>query len=316
MKYLILIIVTAIIAGCGDSQPQKVSGISFGKTETLTDSARGRFYKPRPGADPDLIFATGEADRGIWKINPVSREMVRLNGLQGAGTFILQPQTGGPVYFRVDTLGADRRRRFGIAEQDIGGDRIRYVIPPEYRLIASPRITEKGIMVFWNGKEFEGLDLNSGRMLGQDQLAGSGFAFKDSTIFRLANGSVTKINPVGRLRISGIRMYQGTETILAEVMPEGIFLLKDGQEVVSHIADGFQADWEPAAGLLAWVNQSDDGMRLSRSQITVGYAGGAVRQTLPEEEVEHPVWQPGGRYLIYNTLAGQVKRTQINVAYK
>ncbi len=315
MKYLILIVITVLIAGCGDSEPVKVTGISFGRTETLTDSARGAFFKPRPGADPDLIFATGEADRGIWKINTVSREIVRLNTFQGAGTFIMQAQKDGPVYFRVDTIGADRRRRFGIGEQDVSGDRIRYMIPPEYRLIANPRITQKGVMVFWNGKDFEGIELNSGRILGQDQLSGSGYAFKDSTIFQLANGTVIELNPVGRSKISGIKVYQGTETILVEVMPEGLFLLKDGREIVSHVADGFQADWEPAADLLAWVNQSDDGMRLNRSQITIGIAGGDIRQTLPEEGVEHPVWQPGGGYLIFNTLDGQVKRTEINVAY-
>jgi hypothetical protein len=260
-----LLIIWLFSIGCSSDQLKLVS-IKLAEIESLTKTGQGSFYKPRVLSDTTYVFFTGPGDRGIWKMNVNAGTITQLNGNRGAGTTILQPKAGGPLFFRVDTLGKDRRRRFGIGQQSTEGGKVTMLREPIYRSISNLQIPQNNILVFWSGKKFEAIDLNNGIDLKPERLNIKSYAYQDSTIYTLQNGAI-------------------------------------------------QADWCQSTGLLAWVEQSDDGMHIIKSLIAIGTIDRRITQILAGVQGENPSWTPDGKYLYFNTPEGLIKRVKIYLEY-
>jgi len=271
MQYIVKYFVKSFIfiwffsVGCSSDQLKLVS-IKFTEIESLTQAGEGSFFKPRVLADTTNVFFTGPGDRGIWKMNVSAGTITQLNGRRGAGITILQPKAGGPLFFRVDTLGNDRRRRFGIGQQSTEGGKVTMLREPIYRSISNLQIPQNDILVFWSGKKFEAIDLNNGTDLKPKRLNIKSYASQDSTIYALKNGAI-------------------------------------------------QADWCSSTGLLAWVEQSDDGMHIIKSVISIGTPDRRITQSLAGVQGENPSWTPDGKYLYFNTMEGLIMRVKIFLEY-
>jgi hypothetical protein len=314
MKYPVAFLIIFLIWNC--KQTDKTAGaVVAGNTEILTDAAQGTYFRPGIDHSGEAIYVTGRSDRGLWKIETSTGMITQLNGIRGAGSMVTQGGAGGPLYFRVDTAGADHRRRFGVVEQNPVDMHLKYLITPGYREISDLQMPENNRLVFWNGSDFEGIDLKNGHPLTQAEIGTGVYTFSDSSVLYLNEGRKEFWHGFGKNRITGLKEYRSAAKILISVAPRGFYISGEDGKILDHCTEGFQADWCPENNLVAWVEQDDNGMQISASRIVIGSMRGETKIRLSEPGGENPCWQPDGKALYYNTLDGRIVRTEIRTEH-
>ena len=314
MKYLTALLIVFLLWNCRQTGKAETTVVA-GDTEILTDSVQGAYFKPRPDRGGGYIYATGISDRGLWRIDPATGKITKLNGIRGAGSMVVQKNAVGPLYFRVDTSGTDHRRRFGIMEQNPVEMHLKYLIDPGYREISDLQLTENGRLVFWDGSGFEGIDPENGHPLTPDDIVNGVYSSSDSSVLYLQDGRKGFWHGFGKNRITELKVYRMAAKILITVAPGGFYITDDDGRILKHFKKGFQADWSYENDLVAWVEQEDNGMGITASRIVIGPVQGESRTILNEPGGENPCWQPDGQALYYNTLDGRIVKTEIRIEH-
>lgn len=299
--YLALILLTATGLLAKD--------IVIKETRVLLADASTPFYFPVYTVDGESVLMTQNAYKGLWIMNRASEEIKQITESQGAG---FQPRSlsDGTIIFRQDDYQQGRKITSLYKVDEDGNCLIaagaRFVSPANLindRLIYL--IDETPVILNGISGQRES-SLEDYTTVLNDKLT--------LKLFQAGNESVLAPQGEGNYIWSEISP-QGNKLVYTKT-GQGTYVCDLKGNIISELGDVHAPQWSPDGEYLVYMNDLDDGIQYTSSEIWIisfdGRNSWKITDT-PDIIEMYPQWSPDGLHVIYHSLRGEIIETTIEI---
>lgn len=246
------------------------------KTEKLITGDVERLYFPRFSPDGNYIAMTKSNYKGLWLYNLSQKKLTKINDYFGAG---YEPNftRDGKIHFKIDEY--KEKRRSPIARV--------------YNILE--RIESDDTL-----KSSVNIHVKSGK----------------SNILVFENGEWKKIKPFGEGNYIWVSLSPDKEKILFTFAGKGTYTCDFEGRIISELGYANSPKWSPNGEWITYMNDKDDGLNYTSSDIYVISSNGETKINITNTEAEiemYPEWSPEGNKIVYQNLSGEVYLTEIEI---
>ena len=307
-----------LLPGCSDSNDEnrQVESVQILNNTAITVIGDGEFYYPRYSNKGLHIFFTSANKRGVWFYDLKRKTIFQLNAIAGAGQEMAFSHDDTKIYFKSDSIGTDRRKRSYLYEQNINSGELKNILAEPVRTLSHIKLINEKYLTFLDGDRLRVLEQNTYNEESPAILDEEIRVVYQNKIISFVHGEKSVFDPFkGKNLIWSNPLPFGNE-LLVYVVGQGLYSLDANGKVLADFGDLQAARWAPNKDLIAYMQDIDDGMKITGSELYVVTPDKRIRINLtntPDKIEMYPEWSPDGRDIIYHTGEGQIYRIQLDV---
>ena len=322
MKIIAHILLSLLMAGllsrCGDSKKEtrRVDSVKLINERAITSLDDGHFYYPRYSKMGLKTFFTSANLRGIWYYDREHESIVQLNAFQGAGQQIACSEDDAKIYFKADSIGTDRRKRSFLYEQNIGSGQIKSLLGEPIRSLSHLKLIGDKYLTFLDGDRLRVIDTKTYNEEKPDLIDTPILGLYQNKILFFSKGEKSVYDPFKGSNLIWCESIPWRNECLLYVVGKGLYSLNDNGEVVGNFGDLRAARWSPDKDLIAYMQERDDGLKITGSDIFLATPDNRINLNLTNtvNQIEmYPEWSPNGREIVYHTNPGEIYMMQLEV---
>lgn len=278
-------------------------------TRVLWDDMSQPFYFPVYTLDGESILMTQSAYSGLWIMNRTTKESRQLTDSQGAG---YEPRSlkDGTIIYRHDEYSQGRKFT-SLYKSDHKGN---HLISEAARFV-SPANLINDRLIYLVGET--PIILNPVSTLREANLEDYTPVLNDKLVMKLYQGGVeTIIAPQGAGNYIWSELSPGGDHIVYIKTGQGAFVCDLKGNIVSELGDIHAPQWSPDGEFLVYMDDRDDGVQYTASEIwVVSYDGTQSWKITDTSDIieMYPQWSPDGMRLVYHSLSGEIIETLIKI---
>ncbi len=297
--------------GCGDSK-QEIRQIKSVKTinnTPLTSKEDGNYYFPKFSANDKKIFLTSANKRGIWSYDRSDNKITQLNTYPGAGQEPVFSRDGSKVYFKTDSIGTDRRKRSYLYEQDLYSGRLHSLLTEPVRHLMQIDLIDDKYLTFFDADQLMVIDLSTYQFQPAEKIAGPVWALYQNKIICYSEGEKSVLDPFPGANLIWFENISGGDGFLVYVVGRGLYKSDRKGETIVNLGNLRAARWSVINNLIAYMQDTDDGLKITGSDIYVTTPDGKLKFNLtdsPDRIEMYPEWSHDGSMIVYHTDDGEI----------
>jgi len=307
-----------LICGCGESKQEmrQIETVKTTRITPLTSKEDGNFYFPRFLANDAKIIFTSANKRGIWCYDRADKKITQLNSLSGAGQEPVINQDGSKVYFKADSIGADRRKRSYLYEQDLHSGRLRSLLAEPVRHLVHIKLIDDRYLAFFDQDQLRAIDLSTYQFQPAQYMAGPVWTLYRNKIICYSDGEKSVLDPFPAANLIWFENVSSGDEFLVYVVGRGLYKLNRKGEILADLGHLRAPRWSVINNLIAYMQDTDDGMKITGSDIYAATPDGKLKFNLtntPDKIEMYPAWSDDGSMIVYHTDDGQIFTLSLDI---
>jgi Tol biopolymer transport system component len=294
MKRGICIVLVAFCVTAASAQ------IRIVEVERLPTGDAGMWHQPRFSPDGQRIYFTRQDFGGIWEYRLQDRAMRQITADPGSGYgFALSPDGSRLAYRRTIFEESSRRRTQEIVLRNLDDGSFSTVTTG--RDLSLPAFSDDAVV--YHRKE-TGTERPAGSSSGVSLIG-----IQDTKIALNVEGRTLLLDPLNGGRYIWPSLSPEEDRILAVAMEGGAFICDLQGKVLVRLGKRNAPAWSRDGGWIIYMNDTDDGHRITGSELHVVSADGleSGRLTFTEEIFEmYPHCSPVENRMVCSTAQGEI----------
>lgn len=303
----LIFLILLIFPSVSWAQPAQQPGLDSFKQGSL--KLQENFYHPRWSPDDRFIAVTKENYSGIYLIDLLTMDVLRLSDEPSSGFHMVWSPGGKFILTNVSKIQGNRNPHATVLYQ-IEPRVEKNITQFEYGIPAQLKWEEPGKSFYmYKAGKLNYTDLNGNEITklkeGQEVLFSVG-----SELNRIHDGG----------RKTSILISPEGEKLNIQVSPDGSWITyeilggnmwvsnRDGSELID-LGQGHRPRWNPSGDQILFMVSEDDGHQIVSSDIFVVNFDGSERINLTRTNDRHeldPDWSPNGKHFVFSTTSGDI----------
>lgn len=282
--------------------------ISVVSSEKLTEAAEGRFYHPAASPSGSMVLLTSDGFTGLWLLDLRTGNISQLNNHTGAGYNPVFTADEQNIIFRKDDY-TQKIKYSSIISQSLSS-LSETVIEPNGRNISEAVILPDGAGAFTKDDILR--STNASNSVSSSARSYPVVFIENGAMAVYSGGSKKLLKPLGEGNYIWPSVSPDGTKLLFTAAGKGTFVSDLNGNIISNLGYANAPKFSPDGKYVVYMNDKDDGHRLTASDIYVIKADGTGRtQITSGGQMEiYPAWL-GTNKIIYGTAEGIIYSTEL-----
>ena len=285
----------------------EAQSIKVKERKEITISETGEHFFPRFASNDSLIYFTRSYYSGIESFNLFSNELKNITSEPGSGFEYQITDDGNKIFYRTDNY-LNGKKYSDIKSVDIRTNKIE-LIETGKRNLSAPKILKSGDCIFKqdaditvNNKLKKTIQLN---IIPQDTM----LFYNDNNLILLINGEKKVFNPLGDGSYLWSSLSPDKLKILFTFMGKGTYVTDLDGNTLLELDYANAPKWSPDGKWIAYMDDKDDGERVTASEIFLLSSDGKEKIQLTDSKEIHeqfPEWSPSMNAIVCHSQDGKI----------
>ncbi len=267
------------------------------------------FYPQSAGRGRYILFTRAD-HRGLFLWNRNSTSVRTLTGEPGAGYGFEQTPDGNSVIYRSFETKNGRRFYF-LIKQEIQTGRQTRLETAERRLTAPIQAADGSVLYLVNGRR-----KNAATVPGRNKAPEAAVAIRNRHLILLRGANERILDPLGEGIYIWPSLSPAGDKVLFTLGGKGSYVCDLRGNMLAELGYLNAPKWSPDGKWIVGMQDFDDGVRITRSEIAVVRADGTQKTTLthtPDRVELFPDWGNGVRELLFSDHNGVLYKADLEL---
>lgn len=285
----------------------QAQSIKLKEEKVLNLPETGEHFFPRFATGSSVIYFTRAYYQGIESFNLTSNELKVITSEPGSGFEYQFTLDGGKIFYRTDKF-IKGKKYSDIKSLDLLTNKTE-LIESEKRNLSTPKILRSGDCIFKsdaditvNNKKLKSIQLN---IIPQDTM----LFYSDNNLILLLNGEKKVFKPLGDGSYLWSSFSPDKSKILFTLMGKGTYVTDLDGTVLLELGEANAPKWSPDGNWIAYMNDKDDGQKVTSSDIMLISSDGKEKIQLTTGDDLHeqfPEWSPSSDAIVCHSSDGKI----------
>jgi len=302
MKKILLIVLFNLVLLFGQD-------VKLANVQILLDQPGVEAFYPHLSADGQSVYFTRANHNGLFVLDRTSGKVRTLSKAAGAGYEYKLAPDGQTVMYRLFTL-KEGRRFYSLIEQDLKSGKETEMESGQRSLAAPIQSADGSLLYSLNGNWHTA---RASRARKQGNLLAVTIRNRHLTVLR--NDKETILDPLGKGIYLWPSLSPAGDKIVFTLGGKGSYVCNLKGTILTELGYLNAPVWSPDGAWLAGMQDKDDGVRITKSEIVLVRADGSSRSVLthtPEEIELYPAWGLTKHHILFSNRKGALFMAEVN----